>query len=97
MSQSRPAHFSAPPTHAGILPRPEVAVAVAGIAFNLNSLLWMAPNALGMALSAHVGNALGAAEPAQAKLAVQVAHRPLEPHLLNGQCKRRYSYKQYMQ
>lgn len=41
-----------------------------GVAFNVNSLMWMVPNALGMGASAHVGNALGRAQPRAAQRAV---------------------------
>jgi len=57
----------------GVLPQPETAVAVTGLTLQLNTLLWMVPNALGMATCTHVGNALGAGQEAQAKRAVQVS------------------------
>lgn len=50
-------------------------MAVSGVAFNINSLLWMLPNALGMGVSAHVGNALGAGQASQAKMVVEVGPR----------------------
>ena len=58
------------PLLAGALPRSEVAVAVVGVTFQLNSLIWMPANALGMAASTHVGNALGAGEAQRAQRAV---------------------------
>jgi hypothetical protein len=58
---------------AGLLPEPEVEVAVMGLMLNISGLLYMIPLGLGSATSVRVGNALGAGLPRAARRAARAA------------------------
>lgn len=62
--------LAAPPLLApGLLPSPDTPVAATGIAYNIQSLIYMLPFGLSYAVCARVGRHLGASRPAGAKLA----------------------------
>ncbi|TVU32461.1 hypothetical protein EJB05_24192, partial [Eragrostis curvula] len=56
----------------GLLPNPKLETAVLSICLNTNSLAFMAPLALGAAISTRVSNELGAGRPQAARLATRV-------------------------